>query len=127
GAVPAVRDVLPGPGFNPAAPACADPLPARTPSSTWGYFDPLTYLIDAEALDGYSLLAYDTASYYQQAVLHNPVTQRLVTVTLHAADGVPHYQTLTGAPKSFDPATGQPGGSIDGVPAFWLPGQADTP
>src|SRR5688572_15991185 len=49
-AVPAVRDVLPGPGLDAADRPCGGPLLARSPSPSWEYFDPLTYLISAEAV-----------------------------------------------------------------------------
>jgi hypothetical protein len=118
-AVPAVRDALPGGAVDPAGPPCGGPLPSLTPSSSWEYFDPLTYLIASE-VSSFEPRTYDTASYYQVAEFMNQATQRQLTVTLYAAGAVPHY-VGPGPTAPIDPAAGEPAGTVGGTPAYWLP------
>jgi hypothetical protein len=123
-AVPALRGVLPGGGGPaPGTPACAvdAPLPDRPPAPNWEYLDPLKYEIDASHITGYRVASYHTSSYFQVLELTNPTRDRLVTVTLYAADGVPHHRTTEALPHPIDPGTGEPAEPVHGAPAYWLP------
>ena len=122
-AVPIVGGLLPGSDRPaPGAPACATgtPLPDRPPAA-WEYFDPLKYEIDPRNVTGYEVTSYHTSVYFQVLELTNPARDRLVTVTLYAADGVPHHRTTEALPHPIDPASGEPADPVRGTPAYWLP------
>jgi hypothetical protein len=130
-AVPVLRGMLSaGSGALPSAPPTAascgsdGSLPTRPPAQNWEYFDPLTYAIDARGVAGYQVTAYATGTYFQVAELTNPTGDRRVTVTLYAADGVPHYKVGNTMPEPFDPAEGTPTDPVNGAPAYLLPNRS---
>jgi hypothetical protein len=114
----------PRPDAGPVAPtdrACGGPLPTRPPSQTWEYFDPLTNEIDAGGVTGYQVKDFVGTTYFQGLNMINPAGDRSVWVLLYAAGGEPHYIDDNDKAVPFDPGAGEPAGSVDGAPAYWLP------
>lgn len=127
GTAPIWLSALPGQGgiSNPGTAACpeATPLPPLPSSSAWERFDPLKYEVDVSALTGYEVVSYATSTYFQEVVLVGPDSGHVVTVTLYAAGGQPHYRTTDGPAEPLDPGAGTPADEVHDIDAFWLPDQ----
>jgi hypothetical protein len=81
-------------------------------------------MIDVKSLNGFELESYGTASNYQVAELTNAAEQRRLTVTVYSTSGVPHHRVAASPPPTqINPASGEPAGTVNGAPAYWLPVQ----
>jgi hypothetical protein len=73
------------------------------------------------ASTGYQAKDSVLTTYFQGLNMINPVGDRSVWVILYAAGGEPHYIDDNHKAIPFDPGAGEPAGSVDSAPAYWLP------